>query len=118
HTLFARVYYSNHNDPPSSRSPYQTAVSPKQVIRNNQFGFSLGGPIRRNKTFYFVNGESQLSIANNSLLDTIPSDAWAAAGRTVLAQYSVPVNPVSVNLLTIWPASARTGPATNNNYLS
>ena len=29
-----------------------------------------------------------------------------------------PVNPVSLNLLTIWPASTRTGPAATNNYLS
>ena len=31
---------------------------------------------------------------------------------------ALPVNPVSVNLLTIWPASTRTGAATSNNYLS
>ena len=36
----------------------------------------------------------------------------------VLAKYGVLVNPVSLNLLTIWPASVRNGPATTNNYLS
>ncbi len=116
--LHGSLYYFNRNEALAARSPFQSATSAKQVIRNNQFGFSLGGPVIRNRTFYFVNGESQLSIANNSLLDTIPSDAWVAQGETVLAQHSVPVNPVSLNLLTIWPASTRTGPATTNNYLS
>jgi hypothetical protein len=116
--LHGSAYYFNRNEALASRSPFQAPTSPKQVIRNNQFGFSLGGPIARNKTFYFLNGESQLSIANNSILDTIPSDAWVAAGKNVLAQYGVPVNQVSLNLLTIWPASIRTGPATTNNYLS
>jgi hypothetical protein len=117
-SLHGSAYYFNRNEALAARSPFQTATSPKQVIRNNQFGFSLGGPIAHNKTFYFINGESQLSIANNSLLDTIPSDAWVAAGKNVLAQYGVPVNPVSLNLLTIWPAATRTGPATTSNYLS
>jgi hypothetical protein len=117
-TLHGSAYYFNRNEALASRSPFQSATSPKQVIRNNQFGFSLGGPIVRNKTFFFINGESQLSIANNSLQDTIPSDAWATAGKNVLAQYGVAVNPVSLNLLTIWPASTRTGPATATNYLS
>jgi hypothetical protein len=117
-TLHGSAYYFNRNEALASRSPFQSATSPKQVIRNNQFGFSLGGPIVKNKTFFFINGESQLSIANNSLQDTIPSDAWATAGKNVLAQYGVAVNPVSLNLLTIWPASTRTGAATANNYLS
>ena len=69
-SLHGSAYYFNRNEALASRSPFQTAASPKQVIRNNQFGFALGGPIARNKTFYFINGESQLSIANNSLLDT------------------------------------------------
>jgi len=117
-TLHGSAYYFNRNEALASRSPFQTAASPKQVIRNNQFGFSLGGPIARNRTFYFLNGESQLSNANNSLLDTIPSDAWVTSGKSVLAQYGIPVNPVSLNLLTIWPADTRTGGNTTNNYLS
>jgi hypothetical protein len=117
-TLHGSAFYFNRNEALASRSPFQTAASPKQVIRNNQFGFSVGGPVRRNKTFFFVTGESQLSNANNSLLDTTPSDAWVAAGRGVLSQYGVAVNPVSLNLLTIWPAYTRTGPAANNNFLS
>jgi len=112
------AYYFNRNEALASRSPFQSAASPKQVIRNNQFVFSLGGPIAKNKTFFFINGESQLSNANNSILDTTPSDAWVAAGTDILTKYGMTVNPVSTNLLTIWPAASRTGPAAANNYLS
>jgi len=117
-TLHGSLYYFNRNEALAALSPFQSPNSHKQVIRNNQFGFSMGGPIAQNKTFYFVSAEAQLSIANNSLLDTIPSEAWVGQGKNVLAQYGVPVNPVSLNLLTIWPANTRTGPATSNNYLS
>ena len=116
--LHGSLYYFNRNEAFASRSPFQSAASPKQVIRNNQFGFALGGPVVQNKTFYFINGEAQLSIANNAILDTIPSGAWVSNARGVLAQYGVPVNPVSLNLLTIWPAAIRVGPATSNNYAS
>src|SRR6516164_2287026 len=91
--LHGSAYYFNRNEALAARSPFQTATSPKQVIRNNQFGFSVGGPIVKSKTFFFLNGESQLSNANNSILDTIPSDAWVTAGKNVLAQYAVAVNP-------------------------
>jgi len=40
-TLHGSAYYFNRNEALASRSPFQTAVSPKQVIRNNQFGFAL-----------------------------------------------------------------------------
>ena len=72
-----------------------------------QPGFSVGGPIIKNKTFFFVSGEMQLAIAGESILDTSPSAAWVSAGDAVLSRYSIPVNPVSMNLLTIYPAEAR-----------
>ncbi len=112
------LFYFNRNEALAVRSPVLPATSPKQVIRNNQFGFSAGGPIIKNKTFFFLAGEGQLAIADNSILTTEPSNAWVSAAEGVLAKYNVPVNPVSLNLLNIFPASVRNGPATPNNYLS
>jgi len=112
------LFYFNRNEALASRSPLLAPTANKQVIRNNQFGFSAGGPIIKDKTFFFIAGEGQLAISDNSILTTEPSDAWVSAAEGVLTKYSVPVNPVSLNLLTIWPASVRNGPATTNNYLS
>jgi hypothetical protein len=112
------LFYFNRNEALASRSPVLAPTSPKQVIRNNQFGFSGGGPIIKNKTFFFLTGEAQIAVADTSALTTEPSAAWVTEAEGVLARYSVPVNPVSLNLLSIWPASVRTGPATTNNYLA
>ncbi|HTS78330.1 MAG TPA: TonB-dependent receptor [Bryobacteraceae bacterium] len=112
------LFYFNRNEALASRSPLLAPTSPKQVIRNNQFGFSAGGPIIKNKTFFFLAGEAQLALADDSILTTEPSTAWVNQAEGVLAKYNVPVNPVSLNLLTIWPADVRNGPATTNNFLS
>ena len=112
------LYEFNRNEALASLSPLQNSGSAKQVIRNNQFGFAAGGPIIKNKTFFFFNGEAQLALAANAVLDTAPSTAWVAAGTAVLQKYGVPVNTVSTNLLNFFPAESRNGPAAANNYLS
>ena len=104
------------NEALAANSPFATS-SVKRQIRNNQPGFTLGGPVVRNKTFFFLSGELQRAIAGNSTAVTTPSAAWVALANQILARYSVPVNPVSLGLLTFFPASSLTGPATGNNYL-
>jgi hypothetical protein len=116
--IHGTAYYFNRNEALASPSPLLPPGSRPQEIRNNQPGFSLGGPIIKNKTFFFISGEIQEAIAGESIEDTSPSAAWVTAGDAVLAKYGVPVNPVSTNLLSIFPADSRTGPATANNYLA
>ena len=116
--LHGSVYFFNRNEDLASPSPTLPPGSRPQEIRNNQPGFSIGGPIIKNRTFFFLTGEIQLAIAGESILDTSPSAAWEQAAQGVLAKYNVPVNPVSTNLLSIFPAASRNGPATVNNYLA
>jgi hypothetical protein len=116
--LHGSLYEYNRNEALASRSPLLSPGTPKQVIRNNQFGFSAGGPVIRNNTFFFLNGEAQRATAALSVLDTSPSAAWVTQATGLLQQHSVPVNPVSMNLLNFYPAVSRAGPATTNNYLS
>jgi hypothetical protein len=117
-SLHGSLFFFDRNEALASRSPVQTATSPKQEIRNNQFGFAAGGPIIKNKTFYFVTGEVQLAVAGLSILDTTPSPAWVSAATAVLQKYSLAVNPVSLKLLNAFPSSSLVGPATANNYLA
>ena len=80
--------------------------------------------LRRRTDHQGTRPSSSWRARRRSLLPTIPSlttepsAAWVTQAEGVLARYSVPVNPVSLNLLSIWPASVRTGPATTNNYLA
>jgi hypothetical protein len=116
--IHGTAYFFNRNEDLASPAPTLAPGSRPQEIRNNQPGFSVGGAIVKNKTFFFLTGEIQLAIAGESILDTSPSAAWVQAAQAEMAKYSVAVNPVSLNLLTIYPASSRTGPATANNFLA
>lgn len=112
------AYYYNRNEALAALSPFQTAGSPKRKIRNDQYGFSAGGPIIKNKTFFFVTGEAQKAIAASSYINTHPSDAWVAGATETLTRYGVAVNPVSTNLRTLWPKRYNSAPAAANNFLA
>src|SRR5579871_1586732 len=116
--LHGTTYYFNRNEALSANSPVATPGSPKREIRDNQYRSSLGRPIVHNKTFYFTTFEVQKLTAANSLTDTAPSDAWVQQADALLRQFNVPVNPVSQNMLALWPANSRTGPASALNFVS
>ncbi|MCI0625343.1 MAG: TonB-dependent receptor [Acidobacteria bacterium] len=44
-------------------------------FRQNQFGGSLGGPIRRNRTFFFTDYEGQREVVGQTFLVTVPTQA-------------------------------------------
>jgi len=92
------------------------AAQPQPVLKQNQFGAALGGPILRDKTFFFVayqglrssNGEGNETTA---LLPQLTSDRSAAtlgaqfcafptfAGGTQVACDGSNINPVALKLL-------------------
>ncbi len=116
--LHGTVYYFNRNDALAANTPFAPAGSPKPKLKNNQFGTSVGGPIIKDKLFYFMTYERQKFIVGNGTSATEPSAAWVQQATAVLTKYGVPVNPVATNLLSFWPARGRTGPATTNNFFS
>lgn len=68
---------------------------PRPVLKQNQFGFTLGGPVRRDRTFFFAsyqgsvqrNGESSLSL-QNAFLPPLTDDRSAAALGSLFAGQS------------------------------
>jgi hypothetical protein len=113
--LHGSLYYFNRNEAYAA-SPVFT---PKIATRNAQWGFSVGGPIIRDNTFFFVAFEKQNFAIGLGALATEPSVAYQAQASALLAQYHLTESPVSANLLaTLWPAAALTGPAAGNNYFS
>ena len=56
--LHGSVYDYFQNNSLNSRSLLQPEGQPN-VLRQNQFGFTLGGPIKKEKTFFFMNYEGQ-----------------------------------------------------------
>jgi hypothetical protein len=74
----------------------------KPPLRRNQFGAALGGPIQRDRTFFFVNYESVRQAAKNTSIAIVPS---TAARKGDLAEGKIVVNPVTAPYLSPWPQS-------------
>jgi hypothetical protein len=118
--LHGTAYYFNHNEFFERQNPFSTT---KPASRNQNYGFSVGSPILRNKLFFFVAGEHQNFLIGALNHATEPSAAYQTAAYTVLDFYGVPHSTVASNLLYgngtlkgLWPASALTGPANPENY--
>ena len=88
-------------------------------MRNYMAGGSVGGPVRKDRTFYFLAFEKQRFSLGQQGLGTEPSQAYQAAALGYLQKYGVAPNPVATKMMSaLWPASALTGPATPNNFFS
>ena len=112
------AYYFNRNEFFAANTPFANG-SPKNKVRNQHYGFSLGGPIVRDKTFFFLAGEHEGFVIGNQTRSTEPSAAYQALAEQDLAYYGVPVNSVSQSLIHgLWPQSALTGAAVSGNYFN
>jgi hypothetical protein len=83
------------------------SLNPMNPYTRNQFGYSIGGPIRKNKTFFFFNQEFQRfrTTLTNSVI------APTAAFKTGVFTYTNPVTGVSAPV----DLTQSNGCATNNN---
>ena len=64
-----------HRDNHLSTQDYfsEQAKTTKPIFRQNQFGGTFGGPIRRNSTFFFVSYEATRFSQGQSILSSVPS---------------------------------------------
>ncbi len=81
-----------------ARNPFDPSSPP--AFKRNQFGGSLGGPVRKNRTFFFVDYEGLRQGLGVTTLDTVPS-ANAHEGR--LTTGTVNIDPKIAPYLTFYP---------------
>jgi len=115
-TMHGSLYYFNRNDALAANTPFAPAGSAKPKLKNNQFGGSIGGPVVKDKLFYFLTYERQKFIVGNGAGATEPSAAWVSLATAVLQQNKIAVNPAMQNVLSFWPERGRTGSATSPNF--
>src|SRR6266478_3711986 len=84
------------------------ASKPKNPLHRNQYGATLGGPIWKDKTFFFPSWEGFRQIAPTPSSTIVPTDAPRA---TV-------TDPISKALLQFWPAPNAQRPGQTNNFIA
>jgi len=92
-------------------------VVPKDSYVRNTFGGSLGGPIRRGKTFWFANYEGQRFVTTLTNTSTVPTLAFKTGKFTFNGQpvdvstpssanniFGLPLDPTIQQVLFLYPA--------------
>lgn len=105
------VYEFFRNDILNARALFSTRQLP---LRLNQFGASLGGPLIKDHTFFFVNYEGLRQTVAQPLVGFVPSPTYIAATRTkspaiasLLAYYPTGQTPTSNASVSQWNGSGR-----------
>jgi hypothetical protein len=132
------------NDAVDARNYFRVAPLKKNILKQNQFGATVGGPIYRNKTFFFFSYEGLRSIAETPSLANVLTQAqrngdFSGYSGTLKNPYAggtyatkqIPVNAVAKNIInTYMPlpngtfsggqnySGASIGNQSNNQYIA
>jgi hypothetical protein len=101
------------------------ATFKKPTLQQNQFGTAIGGPIMKNKTFFFGDYEGFRSLAKTLTFASIPTMAERQGilpvavvnpqtGQTYAAGTPIPLTSFASKVLNALPTP--TGPGRSNNY--
>ena len=82
-----------------ARNYFNFSPNPKGPFNNNQFGASLGGPIVKDNTFFFLDYEGQSENGAQAGTTCVPDPTVIAASETDIAALGETVNPVMTAIL-------------------
>ncbi|HXG33638.1 MAG TPA: TonB-dependent receptor [Bryobacteraceae bacterium] len=92
------AFYFHRNDNLDARNFFDGPEPPE--YRRHQFGGSLGGPLARNRTFYFSSYEALRELRGRTTIDTTLSPA---ARRGELTSGRVAVDPAVAKIVSLYP---------------
>ncbi|MBB5061942.1 TonB-dependent receptor [Granulicella mallensis] len=119
-TFHGSAYEFLRNDILDARDYFSTS-GPKPEFRQNQFGGSIGGPIIRDKTFFFADFEGLRRVQGTTSTVTVPTlfeeqnpGNFSDAGGPVLT--AAQLNPIALNYYKLYPTPTSSG--FSNNFVS
>ncbi|MBE7157671.1 MAG: carboxypeptidase regulatory-like domain-containing protein, partial [Rhodospirillales bacterium] len=97
----------------------------KPTLQRNQFGGTVGGPIARNRLFFFADYEGFRQLQRTLNFDTLPTNAERngilpvsvtnpLTGASYAAGSTIPINPFAAQILNALPSPNLAG--SSNNY--
>jgi Carboxypeptidase regulatory-like domain/TonB dependent receptor-like, beta-barrel len=93
------------NDVFDARSPFDTKIPP---FRLNQFGGSVGGPIKKDRTFFFADYEGLRQRLDSTVIGFVPNATFRASVT----------NPALTPFLTQWPEGTVPVDSVTNELIS
>jgi hypothetical protein len=91
------------NDALDARNYFDQTSAPKAPFHNNQFGGSLGGPIKKDKTFFFLDYEGQRENVGVISLACVPTQTFIQQATATAAGSASGLSTVGQQLLNFYP---------------
>ncbi|HYM06897.1 MAG TPA: TonB-dependent receptor, partial [Terriglobales bacterium] len=82
------------NSAPDARGFFEPANQPKAPFKQNQFGGTLGGPIKKNKLFFFGDYQGTRVRAANTDIQTVPTTPEVGGDFSALLGSQVATDPL------------------------
>src|SRR5579883_2663992 len=102
-TFHGSAYEFLRNSALDARNFFDGASVP--AFRQNQFGGSLGGPVKKDKLFFFINDEELRKSQGQTVVALVPD---ANAHKGLVNGLSVPINPAIAPILALYPLPTTT----------
>jgi hypothetical protein len=114
-TFHGSVFDYFRNNALDARNYFNTVGLPQNPFHNNQFGASLGGPIVKDKVFFFVDYEGTRETGKQATASCVPTKNDILFNAPTPGDLSS-INTVSANILAKkgWPAPTGSGSCLGN----